>query len=348
MVIGFPKTDFQQVEYMNLIVPMAGMGKRLRPHTLTTPKPLIPIAGKPIVQRLVEDIAAVTPEKIEHIGFVVGDFGPETEAQLLQIAQAVGATGHIFYQQKALGTAHAVHCAREVLQGRVTVAFSDTLFKANFTLNTEDDGIIWVKRVEDPSAYGVVNLDIEGVITEFVEKPKNPVSDLAIIGIYYFKEGEKLRDQLDYIIEHDIRASGEFQLTTALENLKKEGVRFTTGAVDEWLDCGNKKVTVQSNSRYLGFLAGNIISDSAVIEGSVIIPPVYIGDGVKITSSVIGPNVSVGAGSEIRDSRIKDSLIQNHVNLKDINLVNSMIGNFVIMEAKPAEVSLGDFTEWKG
>ena len=134
---------------MNLIVPMAGMGKRLRPHTLTTPKPLIPIAGKPIVQRLVEDIAAVTPEKIEHIGFVVGDFGPETEAQLLQIAQAVGATGHIFYQQEALGTAHAVHCAREVLQGRVTVAFSDTLFKANFTLNTEDDGIIWVKRVED-------------------------------------------------------------------------------------------------------------------------------------------------------------------------------------------------------
>jgi len=331
---------------MNLIIPMAGRGKRLRPHTLTTPKPLIPIAGKPIVQRLVEDIAAVTPEKIDEIGFIVGDFGDEIEQQLLAIAGKVGAKGHIFYQTEALGTAHAIHCAKDLLKGKTTVAFSDTLFKANFTLNTNDDGIIWVKAVDDPSAFGVVNLDDDGVISEFVEKPSKPVSDLAIIGIYYFKEAELLRDQLDYIIDNKIMASGEYQLTTALENLKQKGVRFKSGAVDEWLDCGNKKVTVESNSRYLGFIKENLIAESAQVKDSVIIPPVFVGENAKITNSVIGPYVSVGFDSVISDCRIDSSLIQNRTSIKNATLANSMIGNHVTMEAKSAEVSLGDYSEY--
>lgn len=333
---------------MNLVIPMAGMGKRLRPHTLTIPKPLIPIAGKPIVQRLVEDIASVTPEKIENIAFIIGDFGQETEQRLLKIADSIGAKGHICYQEVAMGTAHAVHCAREFLTGKVTVAFSDTLFKAAFKLNTEDDGIIWVKQVEDPSAYGVVNTNEAGIITEFVEKPKNPVSDLAIIGIYYFKDGDALGKQLDYIIDNDIKASGEYQLTTALENLKQSGTRFTTGTVDEWLDCGNKKVTVESNSRYLGFLGENIISATAKIENSVVIPPVFIGANVVLVNSVVGPNVSLGDGCAVKNSRIEHSLIQNHCQLAGVNLANSMIGNHVIMEGKATDVSLGDFSEWKG
>lgn len=333
---------------MNLVIPMAGMGKRLRPHTLTIPKPLIPIAGKPIVQRLVEDIASVTPEKIENIAFIIGDFGQETEQRLLKIAEAIGAKGHICYQDVAMGTAHAVHCAREFLTGKVTVAFSDTLFKAAFKLNTEDDGIIWVKQVEDPSAYGVVNTNAQGIITEFVEKPKNPVSDLAIIGIYYFKDGNALKAQLDHIIENDIKASGEYQLTTALENLKQTGTRFTTGTVDEWLDCGNKKVTVESNGRYLGFLGKNLIADSATIENSVIISPVYIGENAVLKNSVIGPNVSLGDSCAVTDSRIVHSLIQNHCQLSAVNLANSMIGNHVIMSGKATDVSLGDYSEWKG
>lgn len=332
---------------MNLVIPMAGRGTRLRPHTLTVPKPLIPIAGLPIVQRLVEDIAEVTSENIEKIGFVIGDFGEEVESALHAIAASVGAQASICYQEEALGTAHAVYCAREVLQGKVTVAFSDTLFKADFRLNTADDGIIWVKQVENPSAYGVVNLDDTGVITEFVEKPKNPVSDLAIIGIYYFKEGEKLRKQLDHIIDNQIMASGEYQLTTALENLKQEGVKFTAGTVKEWLDCGNKQVTVESNSRYLKFLNKNLIAESATIDNSIIIEPVFIGENTQIKDSVIGPCVSIGGGSDVKDSRIKDALIQNDTKLNGVNLTNSMIGNHVKMQANPAEVSLGDYCEWK-
>ncbi len=327
---------------------MAGMGKRLRPHTLTTPKPLIPIAGKPIVQRLVEDIAKVTPEPIKHIGFIIGDFGAEVEANLKAIAAEVGAEGHIFYQKEALGTAHAVYCAEPLLNGKVTIAFADTLFQANFTLNTNDDGIIWVKQVEDPSAFGVVQLDEQGVITKFVEKPKTPVSDLAIIGIYYFKDGDALREELKQIIDNKIMASGEYQLTTALENLKQAGVKFTAGKVDEWLDCGNKTITVQSNSRYLGFLKENQVAATAKVVNSVLIPPVFVGENTRIENSVVGPGVSIGVDGQVFSSVISNSLIQNNVNLQNVNLTDSMIGNFAKIERTPNNVSLGDYTESKG
>lgn len=324
------------------------MGKRLRPHTLTIPKPLIPIAGKPIVQRLVEDIAKVTPEPIENIGFIIGHFGPEVEMNLLKIADEVGAKGHIFYQKEALGTAHAVYCAEPLLYGKVTVAFSDTLFRATFKLDTNSDGIIWVKQVEDPSAFGVVNLDDEGVITQFVEKPKTPISDLAIIGIYYFQNGDQLRTELQQIIDNKIMAGGEYQLTTALENLKQAGTKFKAGKVDEWLDCGNKNITVESNSRYLGFLEGNDISASTVLENCTINPPVFIGENCTLRNTIVGPGVSIGAGSEIVDSVVRDSLIQNNVTLRNVNLINSMIGNFVSISSFTGEVSLGDYSEAKG
>ena len=332
---------------MNLIIPMAGKGKRLRPHTLTIPKPLIPIAGKPIVQRLVEDIAKVTPEKIEKIGFVIGDFSSEIKDQLDMIAREVGAEAQFFVQEVAEGTAHAVACASEILNGKVTVAFSDTLFRAEFELNPEDDGIIWTKQVEDPSAFGVVKTDEKGIITDFIEKPKQFVSDQAIIGIYYFKRGEDLKQELDYLISNNIRGGGEFQLTMALENMKKKGTQFTIGTVNEWLDCGNKEITVTSNARYLGFLKGEkLISDLAQVENSKIVEPVFIGDNAIIRNSQIGPNVSIGAGCTILDSEISDSLIQNNSSFENVNLTNSMIGNHVKLKGHPKSVSLGDYSEW--
>lgn len=332
---------------MNLIIPMAGKGKRLRPHTLTTPKPLIPIAGKPIVQRLVEDIAKVTPEKIEKIGFVIGDFDDEIKEQLTQIANEIGAEAKFYVQEVAEGTAHAIACANEILEGKVTVAFSDTLFQADFKLNSENDGIIWTSQIDDPSAFGVVKTNSDGIITDFIEKPKEFVSDQAIIGIYYFKKGEDLRNEINHLIDNNIRGGGEFQLTMALESLKVKGTNFTIGTVDEWLDCGNKAITVESNSKYLSFLKGqNLISSSAKIENCEIIEPVYIGSGSVIKNSKIGPNVSIGNECQILNSFISESLIQNKTNLEDVNFVNSMIGNFVNVKGNPNSVSLGDFSEW--
>ena len=236
---------------MKIIVPMAGRGSRLRPHTLTVPKPLIPIAGKPIVQRLVEDISKVCDETVDEIAFIIGDFGNEIEKNLINIAESLGAKGTIYHQEEALGTAHAILCAKESLTGNVVVAFADTLFKADFTLDNSADGIIWVKQIENPSAFGVVKLNDSNEITDFIEKPETFVSDLAIIGIYYFSDGEKLSIELQYLIDNNIKEKGEFQLTNALENMKAKGVKFKPGEVTEWLDCGNKEVTVNTNNKVL-------------------------------------------------------------------------------------------------
>ena len=332
---------------MKIIVPMAGRGSRLRPHTLTIPKPLMPVAGKPIVQRLVEDIAKVSEEKIDEIAFIIGDFGTETEEQLIGIAESLGAKGSVYHQEEALGTAHAILCAKDSLQGNCVVAFADTLFKADFTLDTENDGIIWVNQIDNPSAFGVVKLDEEGTITDFVEKPKEFVSDLAIIGIYYFKSGEDLKGELQYLIDNDIRENGEYQITNALENMKLKGAKFKTGKVNAWMDCGNKNVTVETNQRVLAFEGKNIIEGNYTNENSIIIEPCFIGDNVVLKNTIIGPHVSVGNNTVIENSVIKSSIIQNETFISNANLTNSMVGNKVKYEVKSQDLSIGDYTEIK-
>jgi glucose-1-phosphate thymidylyltransferase len=330
---------------MRIIVPMAGIGKRMRPHTLTTPKPLLPIAGQPIVQRLVNGIASVCREKIEEVAFIIGDFGPEVEQDLLNIANELGAKGSIYHQDEALGTAHAVLCAGDSLQGKVTIAFADTLFYADFKLDESQDGIIWVEKVEDPRAFGVVKLDKNGVIQEFVEKPEQFVSDLAIIGIYYFKSGETLKKELQYLIDKDIKEKGEYQLTNALENMKQKGMKFYAGEVDEWLDCGNKNATVHTNKRVLE-REGSHIDKKVSNEHSVIIEPCYIGKNVKLKNSVIGPHVSIGSGSTVENSVIENSIVQKESQLVNMVIGNSMIGNKTMVTGKRADLSLGDFNEY--
>jgi len=332
---------------MNLIVPMAGMGKRLRPHTLTVPKPLLPIAGKTIVQRLVEDIAQVSEERIEEIAFVIGKFGDEVESQLKKIAADIGAAPKIYYQDEALGTAHAILCAKSSLVGKTIVAFADTLFQADFSLDEKQDGIIWVKKIEDPSAFGVVKLNDDNIITDFVEKPEVFVSDLAIIGIYYFKDGNYLKEELEYVIDNNIKDKGEYQLTTALENMKQKGTRFTAAPVTDWLDCGNKDATVSANQRILEIAheknKGEICGTGEIIE------PCYIGNNVKFSNSVIGPFVSIGDNTVIEDSRINNSIIQANSKIQSAHLTNSMIGNYVEYlgngkENGESSVSIGDYS----
>ncbi|MBT4775332.1 MAG: NTP transferase domain-containing protein [Crocinitomicaceae bacterium] len=333
---------------MKIIVPMAGRGSRLRPHTLTVPKPLVPVAGKPIVERLVEDITKVCGETVEEIAFIIGDFGDEVEKDLIGIAENLGAKGTIYHQDEALGTAHAIYCAAPSLVGNVVVAFADTLFKADFTLDSDADGIIWTKSIEDPRAFGVVKLNDEGTITDFIEKPEKFVSDLAIIGIYYFNDGDLLRNELKYLLDNDIKDKGEFQLTNALENMKSKGTKFKPGTVTEWLDCGNKDATVYSNQRVLEFIKDeNNIADSAINDNSVIIPPCFVGQNVQLLNSVVGPHVSIGENTVIENAVIKNSIIQTGSSVKNIVIKNSMIGNKVEIEGSELDLSIGDFTQQK-
>ncbi len=326
---------------------MAGKGKRMRPHTLTVPKPLINVAGKPIVQRLVEDITKVCGEKVEEIAFIIGpDFGKEVEDNLIKIAQDQGAKGTICYQEKALGTAHAIMCAKDSISGKTVVAFADTLFKADFVMDTNQAGVIWVQGIEDPRQFGVVKVNEAGVITDFVEKPETFVSNLAIIGIYYFKDGDNLKKELQYLLDNDIKEKGEYQLTNALENMKQKGINFTPGKVTEWLDCGNKDATVYTNQRVLEFDKGKagMRGKNIISENSLIVEPCYIGDNVVIRNSIVGPHVSIGANSMVTDGVVKNCIIQSNTKISHAIVANSMIGEGAEVKGKALDLSMSDYT----
>ena len=332
---------------MNIIIPMAGMGKRMRPHTLTVAKPLLPIAGKPIVQRLVEDIIDTANEKVETIAFIIAPhFGKDTEDMLLTVARNLGAAGKICYQEEALGTAHAILCAGEALTGNVFIAFADTLFKADFKIDINKEAIIWTQQVEDPSAFGVVKLAPGGQITEFVEKPTTFVSDLAIIGVYYFKDGDNLKKELQYLIDNNIKEKGEFQLTNAMENMKNKGIRFYCDQVEEWLDCGNKNATVFTNQRILEIKKNKekLMAESAVTENSVIIGPCFLGENVRVINAVVGPHVSLEKGAMVRNAVISNSIIREEAQISNTVLTNSMIGKNTTYNEKATETSLGDYS----
>lgn len=335
---------------MKIIVPMAGRGSRLRPHTLSVPKPLIPIAGKPIVHRLVEDIAKILKEPIDEIAFVLGDpafFGDDLVASLQELAQGLGAKASIYRQDLPLGTGHAIMCAKESLSGPAVIAYADTLIRADFELDPAADAVIWVKQVDEPEAYGVVKLNSNNDIVELVEKPVNFVSDLAVIGIYYFKEVGDLKKELQGVLDNNIQNGGEYQINDGIKAMMANGKVFKTGSVDEWMDCGNKNVTVETNSRMLGFLHNEnaeLVAKNVTLNNSTIIAPCYIGENVVLTNATVGPNVSLGKGSEVTDSSIKNSLIQTKVKIKNANLDNAMIGNHVVFDGNFTAISIGDYS----
>lgn len=335
---------------MKIIVPMAGRGSRLRPHSLTVPKPLIPIAGKPIVHRLVSDIAKVLGEPIEEIAFVLGDpafFGDDVVSSLTELAEGLGAKASIYRQDEPLGTGHAIMCAKDSLSGPAVIAYADTLIRADFNLDKEADAAIWVKQVDQPEAYGVVKLNDNNEIVELVEKPAEFVSDLAVIGIYYFKDVAVLKKELQYVLDNNIINGGEYQINDGIKGMMRKGRRFVTGQVDEWMDCGNKNVTIETNGRMLGFLQADnekLVADSAQIINSEIIAPCYIGENVVIENSTVGPHVSIGNDSRLENVTLKNSLIQTNTTVKNANLEEAMIGNHAKFDGKFTKISIGDYS----
>ncbi|WP_418497844.1 sugar phosphate nucleotidyltransferase [Flagellimonas sp.] len=335
---------------MKIIVPMAGRGSRLRPHTLTVPKPLIPVAGKPIVHRLVSDIAKVLGEPIEEVAFILGDpafFGDDVVESLMQLAEELGAKGSIYRQDQPLGTGHAIMSAKESLSGPAVIAYADTLIRADFDLDKSADSVIWVKQVDRPEAYGVVKLNTDNHIVELVEKPKQFISDLAVIGIYYFKDVGVLKNELQHVLENNITNGGEYQINDGIKRMMEKGMKFVPGKVDEWMDCGNKDVTVETNQRMLGFLekeGEQMIASSVKQENANIIEPCFIGENVVLRNTTVGPYVSIGANTVLENSTIKNSLIQSDSKIYNANLDNAMIGNHVVFNGNFESISIGDYS----
>ncbi|TGV03806.1 sugar phosphate nucleotidyltransferase [Flavivirga rizhaonensis] len=336
---------------MKIIVPMAGRGSRLRPHSLTVPKPLIPVAGQPIVHRLVKDIVKVLKQPIEEIAFVLGDpawFGDNVVSSLEDLAKGLGAKASIYRQDQPLGTGHAIMCAKPSLSGSAVIAYADTLIRAEFDLDATADSVIWTKQVENPEAYGVVKLNKNNEIVELVEKPETFVSDQAVIGIYYFKDVAVLKEKLQKILDENVMNGGEYQINDGIKRMMAEGKVFKTGTVDEWMDCGNKAITIETNQRMLSFLKadGNerLVSASAKLDNSTIIEPCFIGENVILKDSTVGPHVSVGNNSVIENSTVKNSLIQTNTTIKNANLDEAMIGNHVKYDGNYTSVSIGDYS----
>lgn len=330
---------------------MAGRGSRLRPHSLTVPKPLIPVAGEPIVHRLVKDIAKVLKQPIEEIAFVLGDpawFDDDVVSSLEKLATSLGAKASIYRQDKPLGTGHAIMCAKPSLSGPAVIAYADTLIRAEFDLDPTADSVIWTKQVDNPEAYGVVKLNANHEIVELVEKPEAFVSDQAVIGIYYFKDVAVLKGKLQEILDENIMNGGEYQINDGIKRMMAEGKIFKTGTVDEWMDCGNKAITIETNQRMLGFLQADgeekLVASSAKLENSNIIEPCFIGKNVVLKNTTIGPYVSVGNGTVIENSTIENSLIQTNSEIKNAKLNNAMIGNNVKYNGDFTSISIGDYS----
>ncbi len=330
---------------MKLIIPMAGRGTRVRPHSHTVPKPLLPVAGKMIVERIVETFARTLDRDIDEIVFILGpDFGQEIKDALKAMSDRQNAEARFRVQEKAEGTAHAVYCAEEDLSGECIIVFADTIFDMEGSVSIEDaDSVVWLKEVEDPSRFGVA-VEKEGKITDFVEKPEEPISNLAIIGVYYFKEAEQLKKEIEYLLENNIRGKGnEFQLTDALDRMLKDDKLFRKATVDQWLDCGTLPAWRETSGIITEKEYEEIDDDR--FPDTKIIPPVYIGDDVELENCIVGPKASIAEGSTLKKCTVKNSLIQEHADLEDCNIEDSTIGRHTELKNVDQEVHLGDHSK---
>ncbi|MEX0723070.1 MAG: sugar phosphate nucleotidyltransferase [Gracilimonas sp.] len=327
---------------MKLIIPMAGRGTRVRPHSHTVPKPLLPVAGTMIVERIVETFNRTLDRDITEIVYILGpDFGEDIKQPLREMSKRHNAKALFEVQAEALGTAHAVAMAKEHLDGEVIIAFADTIFDSKEQFDLGDaDSVIWLKKVEDPSRFGVAVHEGDK-ITGFVEKPKEFISDLAIIGVYYFKDGNYFKKQIEWVLDNDMKGpGGEYFLTAALDKMIKDGKIFKTATVDEWLDCGTLPAWLETTGLITEKEFNGV--DESKYPGSKIIPPVYIGEGVKIENSTIGPKVSIEDNTVIKNSVVENSIIRDHATLEDVDTRGSTIGAHTTLKNVKGKVDVGD------
>ena len=330
---------------------MAGRGSRLRPQTLILPKPLIPIGGTPILHQLLKEVVKLINEPIKEIVFIVGDpliFGDKIIKELKDLAKKYNSKPLIYRQLTPLGTGHAIMCAKKSLRGKALVIYPDTLIRIKKRFNQKFDGVIWTKEVKSPESYGVVKLNSKNEILDLVEKPLKFVSNQAVIGIYYFKEISKLKTQLERAITKNKINSGEFQINDGILAMIKNGKKFSSEKVTEWLDCGSVKKAIDANKRILAIMdqdEENLVSEKINLINSKIIPPCFLGDNIEIKNSKIGPYVSIGHHSKVLESKISNSIIQTNSKIKNANIENSMIGNNCNFDGKGNQINIGDYSE---
>jgi len=325
---------------MKVIIPLAGKGTRLRPHTHITPKPMLKVAGKPVMSYILEDLEKLGD--VHQIIYITGHLKEKVE----EFVRASSNIDSVFIEQKVQdGTAGAVALAREYVDEPVLIIFVDTIFDADLSIvrNTDADGIIWVKEVEDYQRFGVVVTDKEGNMTQIVEKPKEPISKRANIGLYYIKNWKLLFEGIDHVLKSP-KHQGEYFLTDAFQYMIDKGAKIRVIDVEGWYDAGKIETLLETNQT---MLTKGRARRPKKLDGSTIVDPVYIEDNVTLTRSTVGPNVSIGTGSVIEDSKIDNSIIGEKSNITRSTLRNSLVGDEVIIEGVNGTMTVGDNSEVK-
>ena len=323
---------------MKVIIPLAGKGTRLRPHTHVTPKPMLKIAGKPVMDYILDDLQRLGG--IDQIVYITGHLKEKVEEHV----RGGYKFDSVFIEQKVQdGTAGAVELAKPYVHDPVLIIFVDTIFDADLSVinRTDADGIIWVKEVEDYQRFGVVVTDAQGNMTKIVEKPSTPISKRANIGLYYVRNWKLLFEGIEHTLKQPAN-KGEFFLTDAFQYMIDKGAKIKVIDVEGWYDAGKLDTLLETNRV--------ILDKGAATKGvkgtnSTIVDPVYVEEGVTITDSRVGPNVSLGKGTKVEGSELRDTIVGEKATLRNAKLVNSMLGDGVVVEGVSGEITIGDHSE---
>jgi glucose-1-phosphate thymidylyltransferase len=329
---------------MKVIIPVAGAGLRLRPHTYTQPKPLIPVAGKAILATIIDRL--ILEPQLDTIVLVIGYLGDKIQTYVQERYPNLNI--EFVYQEQRLGLGHAIYTARQSFaeEDEILIVLGDIIFDGNLADIIQcPHSCLGVKKVEDPRDFGVVELGDDQSVRRLVEKPRIPKSNLALVGLYKIKEVTALIKALQYNIEHNIRTRDEFQLTDALMLMHEQGTLFTIQHLETWFDCGKKEILLETNALLLRSLAYATPTYAQQFENSIIIPPVCIGNNCNISSSIIGPNVSIGDNATLTNAIIANSIIGNFASIEEAVLHKSIIGNDTSIKGKCQSLNIGDNTE---
>jgi glucose-1-phosphate thymidylyltransferase len=321
---------------MKVIIPLAGKGTRLRPHTHITPKPMLKIAGKPVIDYVMEDLERLG--NIEQVIYITGHLKDKVE----EYARKKYPFPSVFIEQKVQdGTAGAVHLAQPYVDQPVFIIFVDTIFDADLSIvnRTDADGIIWVKTVEDYQRFGVVVSDDAGNMTKIVEKPSTPVSKRANIGLYYIKNWKLLYEGIDHVLKQP-KNKGEYYLTDAFQYMIEKGAKIKVVDVEGWYDAGEQGTLLETNRTMLE--RGRAKAPSSIPADVKIVEPVYIEDDVKLSASTIGPNVSIGAGSTVEKSELRDTIVGTGATVSNSKLALSMIGDAAVVDGVTGRLNVSD------
>jgi len=327
---------------MKAVIPVAGAGTNLRPLTYTQPKPLIPVAGKTIISFIIDQLIEAG---VDDFVFIIGYLGEKIKNFVEE--NYPNLKMEFVHQEERFGLGHAIWTARDALKDadEIIIVLGDTIFDLDLKeMLLSPLSCVGTQQVDEPRKFGVVERGENGLVSKFIEKPKIPKSNLAMVGLYKIKEVKVLLEGIDYNIKNDIRTLGEFQLTDGLMRMIEKGVEFTTIPVNKWFDCGKKEILLETNAMLLdkeGYASSNLPN----FDGSIIIHPVSIGENCEITNSIIGPHVTIGNNTQIDSSVIKESIIGSYSSISEIILKQSVVGSDAAIHGWSQSLNIGDNTE---